>query len=118
MSYLNMPKDLLTPEEWIEMRNQLLDQRSMSEQVYALLEQEGLHERIMQRIEYRTDVAALDTYRKLLKKDYGRRCTEVFQTYLLREMERASNRKEYASVVRILKKRKQYPMPLRKWAEI
>ena len=50
------------------MRNQLLDQRSMSEQVYALLEQEGLHERIMQRIEYRTDVAALDTYRKLLKK--------------------------------------------------
>ena len=109
LSYVNKLKELMEPEEWIEKRNLLLDQRSMSGQVYALLEQEGLYEELMQRIEKRTDVIALDTYGKLLKKDYGRRCTDVYQTYLLREMERASNRKEYASVIRTLKKLKQYP---------
>lgn len=109
LSYVNKLKELMEPEKWIEKRNLLLDQRSMTGQVYALLEQEGLYEELMQRIEKRTDVIALDTYGKLLKKDYGRRCTDVYQTYLLREMERASNRKEYASVVRTLKKLKQYP---------
>lgn len=98
------------------MRNQLLDQRSMSEQVYALLEQEGLHERIMQRIEYRTDVAALDTYRKLLKK--GLRAPMHGSFPNLSGNGEGIQPKGIRFRSPNTEKTKQYPMPLRKWAEI
>jgi len=64
---------------------------------------------MMERIETHTDIHSLEQYESLLKNEFPKRCVAVYQTYLHRAMDQASNRKAYWSVIHTLKKMKKYP---------
>lgn len=102
-------KALLSPDEWIEERQQLLSSQTMASQIYPLLEQEELYEQMLERMEKFTDMYALERYEYLLKDTFADRCRKIYLTYLQQGMERASNCKAYWSVIQILKKLRKYP---------
>ena len=107
--YVEKMKALLSPNEWEDVRTRLLSSASMHSQVYPLLEREGMYEQLMERIVVHSDVFALEQYESVLKKDFAKRCVNVYVTYLHQAMRRASNRKAYWSVIQTLKKLCKYP---------
>lgn len=109
LNHVEKMRGILSPAEWEDMRSKLLGSVSMQYQVYPLLQQEGLYEQLMDRIEVHADIHALERYENLLKKDFPQRCILVYETYLHQAMNRASNRKAYWSVIQTLKKLRKYP---------
>ena len=109
LNHVNKMKATLSPAEWEDMRNKLLNSQTMIYQAYPLLYQEGLYEQMMARIEAHTDIHTLERYETLLKKEYPQRCIAVYEAHLHQAMNRASNRKAYWSVIQTLKKLKKYP---------
>lgn len=109
LKHVEKAKAILSPAEWDDIRSKLLDSKTMQYQTYPLLYHEGLYEQMMERIETHTDIHSLEQYENLLKNDFPKRCVAVYQTYLHRAMDQASNRKAYWSVIHTLKKLKKYP---------
>lgn len=109
LNHVNKMKATLSPAEWEDMRNKLLNSQTMMYQAYPLLYQEGLYEQMMDIIEAHTDIHTLERYETLLKKEYPQRCIAVYEAHLHQAMKRASNRKAYWSVIQTLKKLKKYP---------
>ena len=107
--YVKKTKALLSPVEWEDMRTRLLNSASMCSQAYPLLECEGMYEQLMERIEAHSDTYALERYESVLKKEFSKRCMNVYATHLHQAMRRASNRKAYWSVIQTLKKLRKYP---------
>lgn len=109
LNYVEKMKMILPPTEWEDMRNRLLDSKSMQYQLYPFLQQEGLYEQLMEQIEVHTDIYALERYENLLKKEFPQRCILIYEAYLYQAMSQASNRKAYWSVIQTLKKLRKYP---------
>lgn len=109
LQYVEKLKMLLPPAEWENMRTKLLNSRSMLHQIYPLLYQEGLYGQLMDRIEHRTDIYALEKYEDLLKKEFPQRCVAIYKAYLHQAMDIASTRKAYCSIIQTLKKLRKYP---------
>lgn len=109
LKYVEKAKAIFSPTEWDAIRAKLLNSKTMQYQMYPLLYREGLYTQMMERIEAHTDIHGLERYESLLKNEFPKRCITVYQTYLHRAMERASNRKAYWSVIQVLKKLKNYP---------
>lgn len=109
LKHVEKMKAILAPTEWDDIRSKLLDSKTMQYQTYPLLYHEGLYEQMMERIEMHTDIHSLEQYESQLKNEFPKRCVAVYQTYLHRAMDQASNRKGYWSVIHTLKKLKKYP---------
>ena len=107
--YIEKLKSLLSADEWIEMRDRLLNSGSMKYQTYPLMHREGMYEQMMAQIERHTDMYALEQYESKLKGAFPQRCMNVYIRHLEQAMDRVTNRKAYWSVIQTLKKLRKYP---------
>lgn len=109
LKYVEKMKVLLSASEWENMRQKLLDSKTMVSQSCALLSKEGLYEQLMDKIEAHGFIHTLQQYEDLLMKKFPQRCMRMYEVYLHQAMQQASNRKAYWSVIQTLKKLKKYP---------
>ena len=74
-----------------------------------MLAAEGLDDRLLECIIRSGSVYSLDNYEKTLKKKYPERVRDAYAAYVKNNMPEASNRNQYAGVIRYLKKLRYYP---------
>lgn len=109
LEYTEKLKALLPDAEWSEMRERLLQSRTMLYQEHLFLYQEGLFDRLMEYIEERMDLRVLEQYEEVLLGQFPQRCTAVYEHRLALAMRNASDRKAYRTAVHMLSKLKNYP---------
>lgn len=109
LKYAEKLKAILTDAEWTEMRERLLNSRTMLYQEQLLLYQEGLFDRLMEQIEEEMDIRELERYEEVLLKEFPQRCIAVYERQLALAMRNASDRKAYRAAVQMLSKLKKYP---------
>ena len=108
MNYAGQLKALMSEQEWIVMRQELL-QSSLFAPKNELLFTEGLFRRLLDRIIQSESVSAMDRYSPFLRADYPTEVLRFYVQYLIKAAQQASNRKMYYSLMTYLRKLSEYP---------
>ncbi len=109
LNYICKLKNLCNPPEWEEYREKILEAPTCAGIRFELLAAEGLDDRLLECIIRSGSVYSLDNYEKTLKKKYPERVRDAYAAYVKSNMPAASNRNQYAGVIRYLKKLRYYP---------
>ena len=96
-------------QEWEEYREKILEAKTCAGIHFALLAAEGLDDRLLESIVHSGSVYSLDNYEKKLKKKYPEKVRDAYAGFVKKDMPTASNRGQYAEVIRYLKKLRNYP---------
>lgn len=107
-NYAVQLKALLPEQEWIIMREELL-QSSLFTPKNELLFTEGLFRRLLDRIIQSGNVSAMDQYSPFLREDYPNEIKEFYVQYLTAAAKQASNRNMYHNLMPYLHKLSEYP---------
>ena len=108
MNYAVQLKALMSEQEWIIMRQELL-QSSLFAPKNELLFTEGLFRRLLDRIIQSESVSAMDRYSPFLRADYPTEVLRFYVQYLIKAAKQACNRKMYYSLMTYLRKLSEYP---------
>ena len=95
--------------EWEEQRERILAAGTCRGVRHALLASEGLTERLLQDILRSGSVFTLDQYESTLRKQFPEQLRDAYAAYLRKNMPLASNRSQYAGLIRYLRKLPRYP---------
>ena len=90
-------------------REQILAEKRLGMIRYQLLAAEGLVERLLQELAVSGSIFALDQYEKLVKKQFPEKTRDLYIDYVKNQAVHTTNRKEYQSLIRYLKKIVKYP---------
>ena len=101
-------KALLPEQEWIAMREELL-QSSLFMPKNELLFSERLFRHLLDRIIQSGSVSAMDRYSPFLRADYPNEIKEFYVQYLTAAAKQASNRNMYYNLMPYLKRLYEYP---------
>ena len=107
--YIEKLKSACDEPEWEGQREQILSARTCYGIRYALLASEGLTERLLQDILRVGSVFLLDQYESVLRKQFPTQVRDAYAAHLRKNMPLASNRSQYAGLIRYLKKICRYP---------
>ena len=106
--YTAQLKALLPEQEWIAMREELLQSRLFIPK-NELLFTEGLFRRLLDRIIQSGSVSAMDRYSPFLRTDYPNEVKDFYVHYLTAAAKQASNRNMYHNLMPYLKRLYEYP---------
>lgn len=109
MDNIKKLKQICGVEEWLLYREELLTNENYESIWYDLMVEEKLYDRLLAEMQRATTIYTLDRYEKVLKKHDPVQLRDLYVTCTEQAMSRASNRKNYYSVVQYLKKIKHYP---------
>ena len=104
LDYTKKLKAVCDEKEWAEQREKLLAAQACRFIRYSLLASEGLTERLLQDILRSGSIMTLDSYEKLLKKEFPEQLRDAYASFTRNGMASASNRNQYAGMIRYLKK--------------
>lgn len=107
-NYAAQLKALLPEQEWIVMREELLQSRLFCPK-NELLFTENLFRRLLDRIIQSGSVSAMDRYSPFLRADYPNEVKEFYVQYLTAAAKQASNRNMYYNLMPYLKRLYEYP---------
>ena len=109
LDYVNRLKSKCNPTEWEKYREKILTSFTCAGIHLPLLAAEGLDDRLLDSIIRSGSVYSLDTYEKRLKKTHPVKVRDAYVDYVRKSMPAASDRKQYAGIIRYLKKLRNYP---------
>lgn len=109
LGYLLKLKEIMDGEEWIDYRENILEQMNGKFDRYELLAEEGLYERLMKEIMEEDFIYSMDRYEKVLKKRFPKKVRDVYLSYVQEQAKVVSNRKAYGKLMWYLKKLRTYP---------
>ncbi len=101
--FKKLKKNILDKEEWKELAEKIIDKNKGYNSVYALLNEEKRYDQMMDMLEEKHDIFVMDEYVKILSGNVPERVVQFYSTYVINEMERASDRKHYRFLVNYLK---------------
>ena len=101
-------KALLPEQEWIVIREELLQSRLFTPK-NELLFTERLFRRLLDRIIQSGSVSAMDRYSPFLRADYPNEVKEFYVQYLIKAARQASDRNMYHNLMPYLKRLHEYP---------
>lgn len=104
LTYVNLLKDMTPPEDWPELREQLLSAPNQGAVRMELMEQEGLYRRLLNEVLKSESLYTMDKFFKTLKREYPNELREFYANCLRPQMERASDRTAYAEIIQRLRK--------------
>lgn len=105
LTYVKKLKELLGPDQWPELRERLLAGKTLYGDLREqLLEQDGLYERLMDRVAGLRRLHSLDRWEPVLRPRFPERVQAAYYQCLDGQMRLASNRKQYAAAIAYLKK--------------
>lgn len=107
-NYAAQLKALLPEQEWIVMREELL-QSGLFFPKNELLFTEGLFRRLLDRIIQSESVSAMDRYSPFLRADYPTEVLRFYVQYLIKAAQQATNRNMYRNLMPYLKRLREYP---------
>lgn len=108
-TYISMLKEQCQQEEWEDLRERIFKSSSCAGIRFSLMESEGLLGRLIQEIAQTKSPNLMDRYENALKKKFPERVRDVYVDYITRDVQSASNRKEYHHLIQYLKKIRKYP---------
>lgn len=108
MNYAVQLKALMSEQEWIIMRQELL-QSSLFAPKNELLFTENLFRRLLDRIIQSGSVSAMDRYSPFLRADYPNEVKGFYVQYLTAAAKQASDRNMYHNLMLYLKRLREYP---------
>ena len=109
LDYIEMLKGLTDPADWPALREELLTWKSLRSVANRLLEAEGLHGRLLDRLIEEGSMYEMDQFEKTLRPLYPEKLLAFYLSCLREEMAQASKRSAYAGVIRRLKGLRKYP---------
>ena len=109
LKYTNELKTVCEAREWEEYRSQILAARTCRAILYPLLDAEGMHEELLERITGSGSLTALDDHEKGLKQKYPEKVRDAYAGILKKAMDLSSDRGRYAALIRYLRKLRAYP---------
>ena len=107
-NYAVQLKALLPEQEWIVIREELLQSRLFTPK-NELLFTEGLFNRLLDRIIQSGSVSAMDRYSPFLRADYPNEVKAFYVQYLTAAAKQASDRNMYHNLMPYLKRLYEYP---------
>lgn len=107
--YLRLLKEVMESDAWKELVERLLATSKTWTERFDLLCFEERYERLATEITKASNLYQLDNYEPALKKWSPEQTRDCYVAVLKREMEQATNRKRYWSVIQYLKKLGSYP---------
>ncbi len=109
LGFVEKLKETCTGKEWEEYRERLLSEKNTWTIRYALLEKEGLYERLLEEIAASGSVSSINQYEKVLKERFPEQVRDIYVRYVKNQAEYTSDRKRYKELIQYLKKIKNYP---------
>ncbi len=109
MDNIKKLKQICGVEEWLLYREELLTNEKYASIRYDLMAEEKLYDRLLAEMQQATTIYTLDRYEKVLKTHDPVQLRDLYVYCIKQAMGRATNRKNYYSVVQYLKKIKHYP---------
>lgn len=99
--------------EWIQYREELLNDKLSYPLQLELLEKEGLYRRLLETMQESIAgtmyIYYLDKYEKVLRKHFPNEVRDIYISYVKNAMKHVSDRKRYRELVEYLKKIRRYP---------
>lgn len=109
MPYLQQLKEITEPLQWRELFERLLAfARTWSER-FVLLNMENRYQTMLEDIQKSGNIHWLNQYEENLRQWSAEKIRDCYVEILKQEMQRATNRKQYWTVIQYLKKLKNYP---------
>lgn len=109
LSQILMLKAACAAGDWEGYRERILNANSCYGVRYALMESEGLMDRLLQEVIRSGSVHLLERYEKTLKELYPEQVRDAFAAYVRRGAADASKRADYYHLMQYLRKLRSYP---------
>ena len=110
LTYVKKLKEQTSQSQWPALRERLLSGGTLRPELKdALLEMEEMYDRLMARVASRGSLSALDRWESVLRPRFPEQVQAAYLRCMERQMELASDRKQYAAVIAYLKKLRTCP---------
>lgn len=109
LEYIFKWKNAVSENEWILIREKILSAKSCETIRLKLLETERLYDRLLQAVLAANSAHTLVEYEKTLRPLYPNELLSAWKTQITALAQQASNRKNYYSVIQLLRKLPKYP---------
>lgn len=108
LNYINQLKEVNSEEEWLVIREDILDAESCSRIRLDLMQKEKLYDRLMKEILKTGSISTLERYEKDLRTEYQHEIRDMYADYVQEAVENTSTRKQYRYLVTDLRKIRRY----------
>lgn len=98
-----------TEEEWLAVRDMLLDKLENHYWVAELYKEEELYDRLLNSLQNRKSIWMLEQYEKDLKTVYPQELLKIYEDVVRESAKYPGTRNQYREIVRLLRKMKHYP---------
>lgn len=108
LNFINRLKELISDEEWLAKREDILASETCSTVRLDLMQKEKLYDRLMKEIIRSGSISTLDRYEKDLRSEYQCEIRDMYADYVRETVGKTSNRKQYQYLVNELRKVRRY----------
>lgn len=109
LEYIYDLKNICDEAEWHEYREKILASKTAYAVLGMLMKAEKLYNQLLAMVQNSQSFYVIDQYEDVLKAEYPEETKQLYIECLHKEMAYADNRKKYRSVIKHLKKLKEYP---------
>jgi hypothetical protein len=108
LDYIKWLKESSSDEEWIAMREKILDSESCRTVRLDLMQEEKLYDRLMKEILNTGNISTLERYEKDLRSEFPHEIRDMYADYVRNAIGNTYNRKQYRYLVTDLRKIRRY----------
>ena len=108
LDYIKWLKESSSDEEWIAMREKILDSESCRTVRLDLMQEEKLYDRLMKEILNTGNISTLERYEKDLRSEFPHEIRDMYADYVRNAIGNTYNRKQYRYLVTDLRKMRRY----------